>query len=112
MAYQSDNKNTKIPEKRFCMMTGKKQSLEDLLSFPVDYNFKIMGKTRELDIEQVLAQIEKLTGREISRDLIQKRPSREGKYTSYSVRVFLRESTELTAIYAMLKAEKAVVYYL
>ncbi|NOZ13047.1 MAG: DUF493 domain-containing protein [Acidobacteria bacterium] len=112
MAHQWDNENTKAPEKRFCMMTGKKQSIEDLVSFPADYNFKIMGKTRELDIERVLTQMEALTGRKISRELLRKRASREGKYTSYSVRVFLHGAEELTAIYAMLKAEESVVYYL
>ena len=99
-------------EKRFCMMTGKKQSIEDLVSFPVDYKFKIMGKSRELDIESLLLRIETLTGRTVSRELVRARPSREGKYTSYSVQVFLQEADELTAIYAMLKNEESVVYYL
>ena len=109
---QSDKGNGGLPEKHFCMMTGKKQSLEDLLSFPLDYNFKIMGKTTELDIEKILVRIEALTGRKVSRELIRKRPSRGGKYTSYSVRVFLEKPTELTAIYSLLKDEDPVVYYL
>ncbi|NOY22232.1 MAG: DUF493 domain-containing protein [Acidobacteria bacterium] len=111
MSNQSNNRNEIKAEKSFCMMTGKKQSIEDLVSFPVDYNFKIMGKTLELDIELLLRRIEAITGRKISRELIRARPSREGKYTSYSVRVFLQEADELTAVYAMLKAENSVVYY-
>ncbi|PJB79607.1 MAG: hypothetical protein CO090_05005 [Acidobacteria bacterium CG_4_9_14_3_um_filter_49_7] len=112
MSKQSNNGNGDDPEKKFCMMTGKKQSIEDLVSFPVDYNFKIMGKTQELNIDLLLKQIAEVTGREISRELVRERPSREGKYTSYSVRVFLQGAAELTAIYAMLKAEESVVYYL
>ncbi|RLE18621.1 MAG: hypothetical protein DRJ08_05700 [Acidobacteria bacterium] len=112
MANNPDNGNKTKAEKNFCMMTGKKQSMEDLVSFPVDYNFKIMGKTTELNIESLLARVEALIEREISRELVRARPSKGGKYTSYSVRVFLRDAEEMTAIYAMLKAENTVVYYL
>ena len=112
MSKQSHNGNGTKAEKHFCTMTGKKQSIEDLVSFPVDYNFKIMGKTLELNIELLLAQIEALIGRGISRELIREKPSREGKYTSYSVQVFLKKADELTAIYALLKAESSVIYYL
>lgn len=112
MSNQSNNENGTDVEKRFCVMTGKKQSIEDLVSFPTDYNFKIMGKTLELNIELLLVKIEALIGRDVSRELVRARPSREGKYTSYSVRVFLKEADELTAVYALLKAEKPVLYYL
>ncbi len=109
---QSDNGNDGSPEKRFCIMTGKKQSIEDLVSFPVDYGFRIMGKTRELDIEKLLTKIETVIGREISRELVRARSSREGTYTSYSVRIFLKEAKELSAVYGVLKENRAVVYYL
>ncbi len=112
MSKQSNNGNGADPEKNFCMMTGKKQSIEDLVSFPVDYNFKIMGKTGEFNVELLLEKIEAVTGRPISRELIRTKSSKKGKYTSYSIRVFLQEEAELTSIYAMLKAEDSVIYYL
>lgn len=112
MTGSNGNQDENGMEKQFCMLTGKKQSLADLIDFPADYTFKIMGKTRELVIDDVIAQMEEVIGRTIMRNDIRVRPSKGDKYTSYSVHVLLQTAEELTAIYSLLQKETAVIYYL
>lgn len=99
-------------EGNFCMMTGKKQKLEDLVSFPTDYRFKIMGRTGELDIDHIIGQMEAICEGSIDRNVVEIRESSGGTYTSYTVPVHLTEAAQLTAVYEMLSKEEKVKYYL
>lgn len=108
----SGNNGGNDRDKRFCMMTGKSQRLEDLLDFPVDHAFKIMGRTGEIDIQAIMDEIDAIVENAVARDSIQHKESSGGKYTSYTVRVCLIEATELTGIYEYLKKEPTVIYYM
>ncbi|BBB33517.1 conserved hypothetical protein [Thermotomaculum hydrothermale] len=113
-----DNKGNgkdKAFQQNYCILTGKKQSLDDLIDFPCDYTFKIMGKADILIIEEVVKEMEKIIEREINRSLISLKESSGGKYNSYTVRVFLKEADELKRIYEYLKTLKdqsTIAYYL
>lgn len=108
----SGNSGGNDRDKRFCMMTGKSQRLEDLVEFPTDYAFKIMGRTGEIDIESIMNRMESIVETAISRDAVQTKESSGGKYTSYTVRVYLIEATELTGVYDLLKEEPTVIYHM
>ena len=108
----SGNNGGNDRDKRFCMMTGKSQRLEDLVEFPADFAFKIMGRTGEIDIEAVMDRMASMVESTIPRDAVQARESSGGKYTSYTVRVYLVEASELTRVYDYLKEEPTVIYYM
>ena len=97
-------------EKRFCSITGKKQSLEDMLEFPVDHGFKIIGLSDKLIIESVVKKIEKITGKPVNQGLITQNKSSKGKYSSYTVRVFVETAELLKDIYKMLEEDKTIAY--
>ncbi len=113
----NDNSNGKDNafQKNYCILTGKKQSLDEMIDFPCDYTFKVMGKADVLNIEDVVSKMEEIIKREINRDLISLKESSGGKYNSYTIRVFLKEAEELKRIYEYLKSLKdnnTVAYYL
>ena len=96
---------------------GKKDAqhgdtMKQLLNLPADYEFKIMGKTDALDISELVSQMEVLLKEKIGKDRVRKRESSKKKYTSYTVKVYLKTYEELQEIYKLLKANKAVMYYL
>ena len=91
---------------------NKKSNLKDLINFPVDYEFKIIGKSDILNIEYIAGQIEIIINRILSRKDIRKRESTKKTYSSYSVKVYLEEYNELEKIYEFLKSQKSISYYL
>lgn len=102
-------------QQNYCILTGKKQSLDEMIDFPCDYTFKVMGKAELLVIEEVVSKMEEIIEREINRDLISMKESSGGKYNSYTIRVFLKEAEELKRIYEYLKTlkdNKTIAYYL
>ena len=96
----------------FCMMTGKKQRLEDLVSFPTDYRFKIMGRKGDLDIEAIIVTMESICEETVDRERVEARESSGGTYTSYTVPVHLTDASRLTAVYDMLSKQPHIKYYL
>ncbi len=111
----NNNGKDRAFQQNYCILTGKKQSLDELIDFPVDYCFKIMGKSDVLIIEDVIKEMENIIDRDINRDLVEKKESSGGKYFSYTVRVFLKEAEELKRIYQYLKTLKdnsTIAYYL
>lgn len=90
----------------------EKSNLKDLVKFPVDYEFKIIGKSDKLDIEYIAGQIELITSRNFSREGIRKRESTKKTYSSYSVKIYLEEYNELQHIYEFFKSQESISYYL
>ena len=110
-----ENKKDNVFQKIYCILTGKNQSLDEMIDFPCDYTFKVMGKSDTLVIEDVLKKMEEIIEREINRDLVSLRESSGGKYNSYTIKVFLKEAEELKKIYEYLKTLKdnsTIAYYL
>jgi len=99
-------------EKRFCSMTGKKQSLEDLIDFPTDYSLKFMGLSDTIVLEDIIKEIEKISNQSIKPNAIKIKKSSKGKYTSFTVKFFLKDSETLKSLYKMLKADKSIAYTL
>jgi putative lipoic acid-binding regulatory protein len=91
---------------------NKNSTFKDLINFPVDYEFKIIGKSDRLDIEYIAGQIEEIIKRNLSREGIRKRESTKKTYSSYSVKVYLEEYNELEKIYEFLKSQETISYYL
>ena len=90
----------------------EKSNLKDLINFPVDYEFKIIGKSDKLDIEYIAGQIEFIIKRNLPGEGIRKRESSKKTYISYSVKVYLEEYNELEKIYEFLKSQETISYYL
>ncbi len=99
-------------EKRFCSITGKKQSLDDLIDFPTDYSIKFMGLSDKIVLENVLKKIEEIISKTIEDDAVKVRQSSKGKYTSYTVKVYLENADILKRLYAMLKEDETIAYTL
>jgi len=109
------NGKDSVFQQNYCILTGKKQSLDEMIDFPCDYTFKVMGKSDILIIEDVIKKMEEIIEREINRELISLKESSGGKYNSYTIRVFLKEAEELKKIYEYLKTLKdnsTIAYYL
>lgn len=99
-----------IFDKRFCSMTGKKQSLEDLIEFPTDYSYKFMGLSEKLDLNSVIEKIEKITTKKINKENIKSKKSSKGKYTSYTLKIHIENPEVLKSIYVILKEEENIAY--
>ncbi len=115
MCNSNGNGKDTVFQQNYCILTGKKQSLDEMIDFPCDYTFKVMGKADILVIEDVIKKMEEIIEREINRELISLKESSGGKYNSYTIRVFLKEAEELKKIYQYLKSLKdnsTVAYYL
>jgi len=93
-------------------LTFGRETMKNLLALPADYEFKIMGQTDLLDILEVVKKIQEIVKNKIKEDDIRKKESSKKKYTSYTVKVYLRNYEELEKIYGLLKAHKSVIYYL
>lgn len=99
-----------IFEKKFCSLTGKKQGLEDLIDFPTDFSLKFMGLTETIILENVLKKIEEISKQNIAKENIKIKQSSKGKYTSYTVKLYLKDSETLKSLYKMLKEDKSIAY--
>ncbi len=90
----------------------EKSNLKDLVKFPIDYEFKIIGKADILDIDYIAKELQLIINRDLSREGIKKRESSKKTYISYSVKIYLEEYNELEKIYAFLKSQESISYYL
>ena len=92
--------------------SNENKGLKDLLSFPVDYNFKIMGKADTINIKNILEKIETIIKKTIKKEAVTLKESSKQKYKSYSVQIHLENYNQLEDIYTFLKSEESVLYYL
>lgn len=109
---KNKKKKTKNNGKHSLIKACGKKTLKDFLDFPTEYEFKIMGKTENLVITEIVKKIEDIIKKHINEENIRKKESSAGKYTSYSVKVSLDTYEQLEEIYKTLKAQKEVIYYL
>ena len=79
----------------------QKQSPEDLLEFPCQYQFKALGNAgdefKAAIVQAVSAHVA------VPLDAIHSRPSGKGNYQAVSVMVTLHNYIQLTSIYAEMK---------
>ena len=83
-----------------------------LIEYPTVYTFKVMGKQAPDFVPYVRDLFRRLMGSEISPDSIREQPSSKGTYVSLSVSVYLLSEEHRRSIYARLREEPRIVYYL
>ena len=83
-----------------------------LIEYPTIYHFKVMGKREHAFGEYVRRLFSRLMGSEVSPDSISEQLSRQGRYVSLTVTVYLLSEEHRHTIYAALHKEKRILYYL
>lgn len=82
------------------------------IEYPTVYAFKVMGKQEHGFKEYVRQLFKRLLGTEVSPDSISEQPSRQGRYVSLTVSVYLLSEEQRQLIYGSLHKERRVLYYL
>ncbi|REG37211.1 hypothetical protein ATI61_101191 [Archangium gephyra] len=92
---------------------GDGEEKKPLIEYPTVYTFKVMGRQEPGGFVQYVRELFRtLMGTEISPDSIREQPSSKGTYVSVSVSVYLLSEEHRRSIYARLRQEPRVVYYL
>lgn len=92
---------------------GDGEEKKPLIEYPTVYTFKVMGKQEPGGFAEYVRDLFRaLMGSEISPDSIREQPSSKGTYVSVSVSVYLLSEEHRRSIYARLRQEQRVVYYL
>jgi len=91
---------------------GDGEQKKPLIEYPTVYTFKVMGRQAPDFTDYVRGVFRSLMGTEISPDSIREQPSSKGTYVSLSVSVYLLSEEHRRSIYARLRQEDRVVYYL
>ncbi len=82
------------------------------IEYPTVYAFKVMGKQEHGFKEYVRSLFKRVLGAEVSQDSISEQPSRQGRYVSLTVSVYLLSEDQRQAVYHSLHKERRVLYYL
>ncbi|HEX5750451.1 MAG TPA: DUF493 domain-containing protein [Archangium sp.] len=92
---------------------GDGEEKKPLIEYPTVYTFKVMGRQEPGGFAGYVRELFRtLMGTEISPDSIREQPSSKGTYVSVSVSVYLLSEEHRRSIYARLRQEQRVVYYL
>ena len=83
-----------------------------LIDYPTDYAFKVIGKQEHGFREYIRLLFKRLMGTDVSPDSIAELPSRQNKYLSLTVTVYLLSEEQRQTIYGQLHKEKRILYYL
>jgi putative lipoic acid-binding regulatory protein len=83
-----------------------------LIEYPTVYAFKVMGRQEHGFAEYIRQKFSRLMGSEVSPDSISQNVSKEGRYVSLTVSVYLLSEEQRKAIYAEIHVDKRIVYYL
>ena len=83
-----------------------------LIAYTTDYAFKVIGKQEHGFREYVRLLFKRVMGTDVSTDSISELPSRQNKYLSLTVTVYLLSEEQRQTIYGQLHKEKRILYYL
>ena len=83
-----------------------------VLTYPLDYTFKVMGKQEHGFREYVRQLFHRVLAQEISLDSISEQPSKGARYLSVSVTVVLLSEEQRRRVYEALHKERRILYYL
>jgi putative lipoic acid-binding regulatory protein len=83
-----------------------------LIAYPTDYAFKVIGKQEHGFREYIRLLFKRVMGTDVSTDSIAELPSRQNKYLSLTVTVYLLSEEQRQTIYGQLHKEKRILYYL
>lgn len=82
---------------------------DELLEFPCDFTFKVMGLTSDTLQEEIVAVVQKHAPGDYRP---QQRPSSKGNYTSVSISVVVQSKEHVERLYQELSAIEDVRYVL
>ncbi len=88
------------------------EEVKPLIVYPTEYAFKVMGRQEHGFSEYIRQKFARLMGAELSPDAISENVSKEGRYTSLTVSVYLHSEEQRKAIYTDIHSDKRIVYYL
>lgn len=91
---------------------GSSGADKPLIEYPTIYAFKVMGKLEHGFAEYIRLKFSRLMGAEVSRDSISENVSKQGRYVSLTVSVYLLSEDQRRTIYAEIHTDKRIVYYL
>jgi hypothetical protein len=92
---------------------GDGEEKKPLIEYPTVYTFKVMGRQEPTGFAAYVRDLFRLLmGTEISPDSLREQPSSKGTYVSVSVSVYLLSEEHRRSIYARLRQEQRIVYYL
>lgn len=91
---------------------AKKPEGKALIDYPTVYAFKVMGKLEHGFAEYIRLKFSRLMGAEVSPDSISQNVSKQGRFVSLTVSVYLLSEEQRQAIYADIHVDKRIVYYL
>ena len=94
------------------MSEEKPAAGKPLIEYPTVYAFKVMGKLEHGFAEYIRQKFSRLRGSEISNDSISENVSKQGRYVSLTVSVYLLSEEQRQTIYAEIHTDKRIVYYL
>lgn len=83
-----------------------------LIEYPTVYAFKVMGKLEHGFAEYIRLKFSRLMGTEVSQDSISENVSKQGRYVSLTVSVYLVSEEQRRTIYAEIHTDTRIVYYL
>lgn len=82
-----------------CPLGGEEKKLKDLLEFPTNFTFKVVGKSRDdlaLDVKNVMEQHAKVI------DEAKLQPSAKGTYVSVSLSIRAENIEQVETLYKVL----------
>jgi putative lipoic acid-binding regulatory protein len=82
-----------------------------LIEYPTDYPVKVIGLAAD-DLAAHVQAVVEATGARLAGDGVSTRASGGGKYLSVSLTVRLESEEQRHAVYAALKGDPRVIYYL
>jgi len=91
---------------------GAGSGQKPLIEYPTIYVFKVMGRREHAFSEYVRLLFGRLMGAEVARDSISENLSKQGRYVSLTVTVYLQSEDHRKTIYEALHKEKRILYYL
>lgn len=85
-------------------------TFRDMVELPGPFTFKIIVNPTGIDQDGLTAALAEAAGRSLEFQSVTVRPSKNGKYQSYTVAVQIEVFEEIERIYAWFKASEHVVY--
>lgn len=90
----------------------KTPTARDMIELPGPYLFKVIVNPQILDEAALVALTEKTLERSLIKSTITSRPSKNGKYQSYSLNLHIEIYEEIEALYKVYSSHEAVVWAL
>ena len=86
--------------------------LPPLITYPLDYEYKVIGRAGEGFEAFVRGLVSQALARPITDGQVEIKPSANGKFESVRVTVFLESEAQRVAVYTALSNQPRIVFYL